>query len=247
MRWADGEVTVTDAVRAPKALSGARLRDGFFKGIAALTLGLIRTDGRAIYLGPVELLRFGAPEASAHAVTWPVEGGLLSAGPGGRLEIRSGGGTITATVEGYRPSLPRALYAIGQLPAHHLLTQLVLLRLRGRSPAAGLPAEPAGRLAAGLIDVAICGAVVVAVGRKRRIRALAAVVAGYHLACWSISGRTVGGALMRQRVVAVDGSRASVLQSALRLALLPVALLKLRAVHDEVAATDVIADPPSDR
>jgi uncharacterized RDD family membrane protein YckC len=68
------------------------------------------------------------------------------------------------------------------------------------------------------------------------------VAAGYHLACWTISGRTIGGALMKQRMVSVDGSGLDVGQAIVRLALLPVALVLRRAVHDEIAGTDVIAD-----
>jgi len=68
------------------------------------------------------------------------------------------------------------------------------------------------------------------------------VSAGYHLACWTVTGRTIGGALMKQRVVSIDGSGLDAGQSIVRLALLPVALVRGRGVHDEIAGTDVVAD-----
>jgi hypothetical protein len=43
-------------------------------------------------------------------------------------------------------------------------------------------------------------------------------------------------------VVSVDGSRVSAGQALIRLFALPVAALRMRAVHDEIAATEVIAD-----
>lgn len=61
------------------------------------------------------------------------------------------------------------------------------------------------------------------------------------MACWSLSGRTLGGAVMEQRVVAVDGSGLSAGQAIVRLALLPLAVVLRRNVQDEIAGTDVIA------
>jgi uncharacterized RDD family membrane protein YckC len=46
--------------------------------------------------------------------------------------------------------------------------------------------------------------------------------------------------VMRQRVVAVDGSRISPLQAAVRLAALPLSWILRRPVHDEFAGTEVI-------
>jgi hypothetical protein len=42
-------------------------------------------------------------------------------------------------------------------------------------------------------------------------------------------------------VVSVDGSRPSLAQAVLRFALMPLAAARMRGVHDEIAATDVIA------
>jgi uncharacterized RDD family membrane protein YckC len=107
-----------------------------------------------------------------------------------------------------------------------------------------VPADVSSRLAAGAIDVAICGALTLALARRRRLRAFTAITAGYHVAAWSVSGRTIGGALMRQRVVAVDGSPPTAVQALLRFIALPLAAFGFRAIHDEVAATDVISSIP---
>jgi hypothetical protein len=211
-------------------------------GTAAATLGLVQVRDGSLVAGPVELLHFGEPRTTADDVTWPIEGGVLAAEPGGRLRLSISGGRLVARVEGYRPSLPRSLYSVTQLPLHHALVRLVLLQLRGRRPSPGVPADVSTRLAAGVIDVGICALITLAVARRRRVRAFAAIAAGYHIAAWSVSGRTIGGALMRQRVVAVDGSRPTPIQSALRLIALPFAALRFRAMHDEVAGTDVVTD-----
>ena len=69
---------------------------------------------------------------------------------------------------------------------------------------------------------------------------LLGIAAAYHIACWSTSGRTLGGLVVGQRVVAVDGSRPTVLQSVVRLLALPLAWITRRPIHDELAGTDVI-------
>jgi hypothetical protein len=242
MRWVGGQVWVEDSVDAPRPPDAAQVRDSFMRDTAAVTFGIVGERDGALVAGPVELLRFGTPQTGTAGVMWPIEGGVLTAQPGGRLRVFVEDGRLVARVEGYRPALPRPLYASTQLMLHHALVRLVLLRLRGRRPAAGVPADVSRRLAAGTIDVAICGALAVALARRRRLRAFAAISAGYHVAAWSVSGRTVGGALMRQRVVAIDGSRVTPVQAVLRLIALPFAALRLRAIHDEVAATDVVAE-----
>ena len=78
--------------------------------------------------------------------------------------------------------------------------------------------------------------------RRRRLTAVLGIAAGYHLTCWATSGRTVGGFAMGQRVVAVDGTKPSLVQAVLRMLALPLAAVKLRAIHDELAATDVLED-----
>ena len=243
MRWADGAVTIDDAVPAPRPVAGATLRDEYFQSLADLTFGILSLRDDALSLGPVELIRFGHPRTDTHAVSWPIEGGLLAASPGGTLDVDASDGVIVATVTGYRPRLPRPLYEAIQVPIHHAISTLQLRRLRGRTPAPGVPASPALRIAAGLIDVGLCAGLALLAARRGRLAAFVAITAGYHLACWSISGRTVGGALVGQRVVSVDGSRPSWLQSALRLVTVPFSAIRMRAIHDEVAATDVIEEP----
>ncbi len=242
MRWIGGQVWVEDSVDAPRPPDAAQLRDSFMRDTAALTGGIVRQRDGALVAGPVELLRFGAAQTTPAGVTWQIEGGVLAAEPGGRLRVFVEDGRLTARVEGYRPALPRPVYTATQLVLHHALVRMVLLRLRGRRPAAGVPADVSGRLAGGAVDVAVCGALTLLLARRRRLRAFAAITAGYHVAAWSVSGRTIGGALLRQRVVAIDGSRVTPIQAMLRLIALPFAALRFRAIHDEVAATDVVTE-----
>ncbi len=242
MRWAGGRVEVEDSVAMSRGITGKVLRDGFLGDIAALTLGLVRTRGNSLHLGPLELLRFGRARVARTGVDWPIEGGLAVRAPGGHFRIEALRGRLVASVDGYQPRLPRALYMLTQLPVHHLVTRLHLLRVRGRQPAPGVPAAHGKRIAAAAIDLGLCAALAAASGRRLRLRALFGIAAGYHVACWSLSGRTLGGVLMGQRVVAVDGSRPSMGQAVVRLAALPVSALRLRAIHDEVAGTEVVAE-----
>ena len=68
------------------------------------------------------------------------------------------------------------------------------------------------------------------------------VSAAYHVACWSLLGRTLGGVVLRERVVSLDGSRPTATQSLLRFTLMPLSWISRRAVHDDVALTTVIRD-----
>jgi hypothetical protein len=235
-------VAVEDSVAMSHAITGKALRDGYWADISRLTLGLVRARDNAVWLGPFELIRFGRPKLTPNSVQWPIEGGLLARAPGGRLRIERLYGRLVASVEGYRPTLPRPVYAVTQLPIHRLWTRLHLLRTRGRQPAPGVPAGRDRRLAAAAIDLGLCVALTTVIGRRKRGPVLLGIVAGYHVACWATSGRTVGGALLKQRVVSVDSSGLSAGQALVRLALLPVALVLGRAVHDEIAGTEVIAD-----
>jgi uncharacterized RDD family membrane protein YckC len=144
-------------------------------------------------------------------------------------------------VDGYRPLLPLPLYALTQLPIHHLLTRLLLLRVRGREPAPGVAAPPRERFRAAAVDLAFCATLAGLAGR-RKVSVVLGVAAIYHVACWSIWGQTLGGVVMRQRVVAVDGSPPSVEQSVVRLLALPFAWARRRPVHDEISGTEVVLD-----
>jgi hypothetical protein len=223
-------------------VSGRDLRDRFVSNVAALSLGLVRMRGNSMWFGPIEILRFGRPKVTRTGVEWPIEGGLAAGTAGGQFAFRSTAGHLVATLEGYRPRIPLALYAVTQRPFHHLVMRLHLLWVRGRVPSPGVPVGPARRLEAGAIDVALCTAVAMTAGRGRRLPALVGITLGYHVACWSISGRTVGGLITGQQVVSVDGGRVTPGQSLLRLVALPLAALRLRAVHDQVAGTEVVAD-----
>ena len=229
-------VNVEDSVRTPVAPSPERLRDFYFGATERLTLGILKYRDRSFRFGSLELVRFGAPTPTADGWSFPIRGGALVAEPGGELRIGTRDGVTEVAVRGYRQALPLPLYRVTQLLFHHFQTRLVLLRLRGRVPAEAPPATPAARLAAGAVDALLCLAL--ARGRFRRALPLGAA---YLVVGWSgFGGLTLGGLLLRQRIVAVDGSAVTPGQALLRLAMLPVALYRLRAVHDEVAGTDVV-------
>jgi hypothetical protein len=156
-------------VAAAKPVSGQELRERFLAEMPALTLGLIRARGNSLRVGPIELLRFGRPSITGAAVEWPIEGGLLVGSPGGRWRIASSGDQLVASVEGYRPMLPRQIYALTQVHAHHLLTRLLLLRVRGRVPEVGIPVESKERIQAAAVDVAFCFTLARLFGRKPRL------------------------------------------------------------------------------
>ena len=230
-----GPVNVEDSVRTPVAPSPERLRDFYFAATERLTLGLVRHRDNSLRLGPLTLISFGEPCRTPDGWTFPITGGLLAAGPDGELRIGSAGGRTVVSLAGYRPSLPLPVYRVTQYLVHRLVTRLALLQLRGRIPAEAPPATPPARLAAGAIDALVC--LVLAGGRRRRALGVAVV---YHVACWSFGGITVGGLLLRQRVVAIDGRPVTPGQALLRLVTLPLSLFRLRAVHDDVAGTDVV-------
>jgi hypothetical protein len=242
VQWVDGAVSSEDSVLAAEAVSGRVLRDRFLAEMPAITLGLVRTHNESLWLGPIALIRFGRPKITDTAVEWPIEGGLMVGAPGGRWRIAGSDGRLVASLEAYRPLLPRPIYALTQLPIHHLTTRLYLLRIRGRKHLPGVPAKASARRQAAVVDVAVCVTLARLFGRPRRARVLLGVAVGYHVACWSISGQTLGGLVTRQRVVSVDGSRLTPTQSLARLAALPLSWILRRPVHDGFAGTEVIAD-----
>lgn len=237
--WQDGRVSIGDSVAGTPPLTGEQLADAYWAAMRDVTFGLARRRGGSVAIGPVELLRLGEPAVGAHGVEWPIEGGLLAGAPGGRWVVTSQDGRVDASMEGFRPRLPRPLYAISHQQLHLLATRLFLLRLP-RAGRAGVPAPAAGRRQAAAVDIAFCLTVTRLAGFRLRPKTALAVAAGYHIACWSISGRTLGGLVTGQRVVAVDGSRLTPTQSAFRLALLPLAWVLRRPIHDEMASTEVI-------
>jgi hypothetical protein len=242
MRWVDGEVSVTDSVAMPGSVRGRALHDSFLADLPVLTFGLVRIRDSSLYFGPVELIRFGTARVTRTLLELPIEGGFLAREPGGHLRTESTGGRLVTSLDGYRPRLPKAIYLISQLPVHHLVTRLHLLRVRGRDPAAGIPATSSDRRRAAIVDAAFCLALARLSGRRPRVGVVLGIAAGYHIACWSLSGRTLGGLVMKQRVVAVDGSRPSVGQAVVRLIALPISWLRNSPDHDEMAGTEVISD-----
>lgn len=238
--WSDDAITTSDSVKVGRQLSGAELRDAYVDTIQGLTLGLVRFRGNALHLGPVVLIRFAEPRVDRHSVEWLIEGGVL-AQPGGRWRLQSEGGLVSATATGHRPRLPRPLYDVSHLQVHLLATRLFLLRLRRHEPSPGIEAPREDRLRAAAVDLAFCLTLARLTGR-RRLRRTVIIAAAYHVACWSVFGRTLGGTVLRERVVSLDGSRPTATQSMLRFALLPLSWIARRPLHDEIAATTVITD-----
>jgi hypothetical protein len=235
-------VRVQDQVASPLQPEPERLRDCLFEAVPALTAGLVRSERWTLKLGPVALLRFGEPAFEAGGWRWPILGGALARGPGGELGLGWRDGRVYSLVDGYRPWLPPRLYALTQLPFHHLVTRLVLLRARGRTPPPGLPAAVSSRLAAGTCDLALCLAAGLAIGRgaRRGLPLAGLLAAGVHVAGWRLLGGTPAALLFGLRVVSVDGSAPDLFQAFLRLLALPAAAVRLAAAHDDLAATEVV-------
>lgn len=240
--WDGGRVATEDSVAVTRPLTGDSLRIAYAEALRSLTFGIVTMRGNSILAGPLELLRFGPPRISPQGVDWPIDGGLLAAAAGGHWRIHADGGRVTAGVDGYRPRLPRWVYTPSHLQVHLLFTRLFLLRLRGREPEPGVPAPRPDRLRAATVDFAFCLTLAGLFGRRRRVGTVLALIAGYHVACWSLSGRTLGGLVMGQRVVAIDGSRVTPAQSLLRFALLPISWIARQPVHDDIACTEVITE-----
>ena len=237
--WEHGRVSTRASIAVGHAVTGAEIRDGYATAVKQLTFGLGKVHDNSVRLGPVTLLRLGAPKVTRYAVEWPIQGGLLAGSVGGTWRVRSSRGVVDATVTGFRPRLPRPLYAISHLQVHQLFTRLFLLRLRGADqPPAPIAGEP-DRFRAGTIDAALCVSIAGFTGRRRVRRALL-IAAVYHVACWSLFGRTLGGVVMRQRVVAWDGSKLTPTQALFRLALVPASWLTGRPLHDSLASTTVV-------
>ena len=244
LRVTGGRVSVEDSVPITRPMTGEQLREAYLDDVSKLTLGLVRIRGTSVFVGPIEVLRFGPPKVTRNSVDWPIEGGITAGAPGGHWRIEVEHGRVVASVKDYRPRLPLPLYAVSQLPIHHLVIRLHLLRLRGRKPQPGIPATRDDRLRAAAVDLAFCATLAGFTGRRRKLHVLLGITAAYHVACWSISGQTLGGMVMRQRVVSVDGSKPTVGQSVVRVFALPIAWALRRPVHDEAAGTEVITDSP---
>jgi hypothetical protein len=225
-----------EVVFAPVAPAVEKLRDAFFESIGRLTFGLVQARRWSFWVGPLLMLEFGDPRPHGHGWRWPIRRGLLTRAAAGEFGFEWRDGRLLGNVNEYRPAMPEPAYGLLQLPVHRHVTRLFLLWVRGRAPAPGVPAEPALRLAAGAADLLLCALI----ARRRGLPALLALTAAYHAGLWAIGGRTPGAYLFGQRVVAVDGTRAAPGQALLRLATVPLALYRRRALHDELAGTEVI-------
>ena len=177
----DGQVSAQDSVASARVPTGRELRDGYLDGIGEVTFGLVCARESSLYLGPLELLRFGPATVTGTAVDWPIVGGITTRAPGGHFRIEAAGGRLTASIDRYRPRLPLPLYAMTQLPVHHLLTRLLLLRARGRDPAAGVAASSSDRRRAAAVDIALCVTLTGLAGSRLRLRTLLGIAAAYHL------------------------------------------------------------------
>jgi uncharacterized RDD family membrane protein YckC len=204
-------VRVSDSVKAPMEPSRAALRDRFFADARHWSLGLVAGARWRLNLGPLTLLRFGDPKPEPGGWSWPITGGLLARAPGGTLTIGWSEGMLSARIDGYRPLLPSPVYRLVQVPFHHLTTRLFLLRLRG-SPPPGRPAPLERRALATALDSAAC----LLLGRFQARRALA-VAALYHVGFWSLLGQTPGEMAAGIRLLALDGSKPTPAQAAVRL------------------------------
>jgi len=238
-RWAGDRVSLEDSIAVDSPAGGQALRESFPALIPSLTIGLINAAADTLRLGPIELLRLGRPAVTRTGVEWPIEGGWAVGAPGGTWRLESEAGRLTASVNGYRPRLPRLIYSLTQLPVHRLVTRLYLLRMAGQTTTDLPEVVRADRLRAAAIDLAVCVALT-GLTRRPRMSTFLGITAGYHLACWTLSGRTAGGLAMNQRLVAADGSRVSAAQATVRLLALPLSLMSRRIDPDEISGTRVI-------
>jgi hypothetical protein len=238
--WSGDAITTSDSVKVARPLSGAWLRDAYIDSVQDLTLGLVRFRDNSWRIGPVDLLRFGDERIGRDFVEWSIEGGLL-ARPGGVWRIAAKDGEVSASATGHRPAIPRPFYDVSHFQVHQLATRLYLLGLRESDPPPGTEAPREDRVRAAAVDIAFCLTVTRVTGRRRLGRTLV-ITAAYHVACWSLLGRTLGGVVLRERVVSLDGSRPTATQSLLRFALTPLSWVARRPLHDEVARTTVIRD-----
>lgn len=237
-------VTVTDEVGAPIAPSLTALRDGYFTGTARALFGLIAFSQNRFQAGPLTLFRFGSPRFQHPAWVFPIEGGLLARRPAGEVRVGWSQERLYSSLEGYEPRLPRPLFRLTQFRFHREISRIALLQIRGRVPAAGVPAEPWRRLLAAVLDLGFAASIAATRGRLRA--GTRAALAGATLLATQTfipaltGGVTPGGWVAGTRIDGVDGSRVHLAQLLLRTAALPLGVRTLRDRHDELAGTEVV-------
>lgn len=235
-----GGVELVDSVAGPVPADLRDRRDAYWRFLERLHAGLVRYRDGVIYGAGLPLIRLGPARFEDRAWRWPITGGLLASRPGGEIGFGSDDGRLVGFLRGYRPLLPEPLYSLTQRPFHEFVTRLFLLQLRGRRPPPGVPAEPALRIAAAAVDGALVLGVVGLAVRRHRLLGSGLLAAAYFAGGWAVAGRTAGQAAFGLRVTSVDGSPVTVGQALLRLAAAPVAALRRRALHDDLAGTEVV-------
>src|SRR5260370_23100676 len=108
--WTGGRVTLADSVGSSRPVTGRELRESFFLDIPRLTLGLVSQRGSSLFLGPLEVIRFGPSKTTRPSAELPIEDGLLVGDRPGPLRIQAGRGRLTASGPGYRPRRPPPRY-----------------------------------------------------------------------------------------------------------------------------------------
>jgi len=225
-QWDDGRVSTSASVAVPTAPTGADLRDSLpLEAVRDLTHGIVGVNGNSVVFDRSSCCVLANRGSAATLWTGRSKAACWSDGLAATGEVKAGGGGVEATLVGYEPSLPLLLYTLTQLQVHQLFTRLYLLRLRGPEPLPGAPATSRNRLRAATVDAAFCLTLAGLTDGAACERTLAIAIA-YHVACWSLGGRTLGGLVVGQRVIAVDGSRLTPTQSLLRLVLLPVSWVR---------------------
>ncbi|MBO0745251.1 MAG: RDD family protein [Candidatus Dormibacteraeota bacterium] len=237
-------VTVRDEVRAPSAPSPDALRDGYFTGTARAMFGLIRFSQNRFRLGPLTLFQFGAPRFQQPAWVFPIEGGLLARRPAGAVRVGWKEERLYSLLEDYQPRLPRPIFRLTQFRFHREISRIALFQIRGRTPSAGVPAEPWRRLLAGLLDAGVAASIA-ATRAPLRAGTRAALGAATLIATQTVvpaltGGITPGGWVTGIRITGVDGSRVHLAQLLLRTLALPLGVRTLRDRHDELAGTEAV-------
>ena len=118
--WSTGSVQ-SGRIDPPSNLQS--LADAYWSFLRRTTLGLVRPqiDKGGVdlcLLGLFSLIRLGGPTLAEDTISWPVQGGLLVAQPGGYFALAKAGNRGRVEVSGLRPRLPRCLYYLIQQPLH---------------------------------------------------------------------------------------------------------------------------------
>lgn len=214
-----------DRVWSPSPPPAELLLEANFGLIGRATLGLVRGSHWRLRLGPLRLLEFDSPIAVEGGYSWRITGGQLARHPGGCLRIRWLGGQIVHEVEAFAPRLPGPVYRLTQLPLHHLVTRLILLRIT-TAPRPGPPPSVGALAGAGLLDAGVSAIATLGLPGRWRIALLPVIWILYTTVAWAGFGRTGGQRLLGIRLLARDGSRPTPAQAVIRMLALPYRCLR---------------------